>query len=50
MITQHPTDSPEALAAIAEDVPKNVWIHGSITYVYTGEDYVPVVQDSPSEN
>jgi hypothetical protein len=41
MIAQYVTDSPEALAAIAEDVPKNVWIHGSITYVTTGEDYTP---------
>lgn len=41
MIAQYQTDSPEALAAITEDVPKNVWIHGSITFVYTGEDYTP---------
>lgn len=41
MIAQHLTDSPEALAAIAAPEPKNVWIHGSITYVSTGEDYVP---------
>lgn len=44
MITQHTTDSPEALEAIASPEPKNVWIHGSITYVYTGEDYTPPVE------
>lgn len=41
MIAQYPTDSLDALAAIAAPEPKNVWIHGSITYVSTGEDYVP---------
>lgn len=41
MIATFQTDSPEALAAIAVDEPKSVWIHGSITYVYTGDDYVP---------
>lgn len=41
MIAQHITDSPEALAAIAADEPKHVWIHGSITLVYTGEDIPP---------
>jgi len=45
MISQHLTDGPEAIAAIAEDVPKNVWIHGSVTYVYTDDDYVPVVEN-----
>ncbi len=38
MIAQHPTDSPEALAAIASPEPKHVWIHGSVTFIYTGED------------
>lgn len=40
MIAHYQTDSPEALAAIAAPEPKNVWIHGSITYVRTGADYV----------
>lgn len=44
MITEYKTDSSEALAAIAADEPKNVWIHGSITYVYTGSDYTPPEQ------
>lgn len=38
MIAEFHTDSPEALAAIAAAEEKYVWIHGSITYVYTGED------------
>jgi hypothetical protein len=38
MIAQYATDSPEALKAISDPEPKHVWIHGSITYVYTGED------------
>lgn len=46
MITQFQTDSPEALAAIAEPEPKHVWIHGSITYVYTGEDIPPDPEES----
>jgi hypothetical protein len=41
MIAHFITDSKEALTAIAAPEPKNVWIHGSITYVSTGEDYVP---------
>lgn len=41
MIAEYKTDSPEALAAIAAPEPKHVWIHGSITYVYTGKDYEP---------
>lgn len=44
MIAQYVTDSPEALAAIALEEPKNVWIHGSITYIFTGEDYTPPPQ------
>jgi hypothetical protein len=43
MIAQFKTDSPEALAAISGPELKNVWIHGSITYVYTGDDYVAPV-------
>jgi len=43
MIVQYVTDSPEAVAAIAKPEPKNIWIHGSITYVSTGENYVPPV-------
>lgn len=27
--------------------PKHVWIHGSITYVYTGEDIPPEPQEEP---
>jgi hypothetical protein len=41
MIAQHQTDSPEALAAIAAPEPKHVWIHGSITFIYTGQDIPP---------
>lgn len=41
MIAEFKTDSPEALAAIAEDKPKNVWIHGSVTIIKTGDDYEP---------
>lgn len=37
-IEQYGTDSPEALAAISAPEPKHVWIHGSMTYIYTGED------------
>lgn len=44
MIAQFVTDSTEALEAIAAEEPKNIWIHGSITYVYTGEDYTPSVE------
>ena len=43
MITQFHTDSPEALDAIAAPDPKQIWIHGSITYVYTGDDMQPVI-------
>jgi hypothetical protein len=46
MIAHYSTDSPEALAAIASSEPKNVWIHGSITYVSTGADYAPPVAPS----
>lgn len=46
MITQYITDSPKALAAIAAPEPKNIWIHGSIIYVSTGEDYVAPVVDA----
>jgi len=45
MIAQFDTDSPEAIAAAATDEPKTVWIHGSITYVMTGDDHVPVPQE-----
>ncbi len=38
MIYTFKTDSPEALALIDSPEPKHVWIHGSITYIYTGED------------
>ncbi len=38
MIAEFPTDSPDALAAIAAHEPKHVWIHGSVTFIYTGED------------
>lgn len=41
MIAEYKTDSPEALAAMAVDEPKEVWIHGSITYIRTGDDYIP---------
>ncbi len=41
MIAEYLTDSPEALAAIAAPEPKHVWIHGSITFVYTGDDLPP---------
>ncbi len=43
MITQFKTDSPEAKTAISAPAPKNVIISGSITYVYTGDDYVAPV-------
>lgn len=46
MIATYTSGSPEALAAIAEPEPKHVWIHGSITYVYTGED----IPSLPSED
>lgn len=41
MIIEFKTDSPEALEAIESPEPKHVWIHGSVTYVYTGDD-IPV--------
>ena len=47
MIAEYKTDSPEALAAIAAPEPKHVWIHGSITYVYTGQDIPPTPQETP---
>ncbi|CAB4127548.1 hypothetical protein UFOVP92_31 [uncultured Caudovirales phage] len=47
MIAKFVTDSPAALAAIAEPKLKNVWIHGSVTYVYTDKDYVPPVVPVP---
>jgi hypothetical protein len=41
MIIEYVTDSPEALAAIADiSQNKNVIINGSQTFVYTGADYV----------
>lgn len=49
MIAQYETDSAEALAAIETEEPKNIWIHGSITYVYTGEDYQPPVSQEQAE-
>lgn len=49
MITEYVTDSPEALAAIADNTePKAVWIHGSITYVMTGDD-IPQVPVEPAQ-
>lgn len=48
MISTFVTDSPAALAAIAKPEQKNIWIHGSITYVFTDEDYLPPVVDGPS--
>lgn len=41
MIATYESGSPELDAALAAPEPMYVWIHGSITYVYTGED-VPV--------
>ena len=42
MIVEYKTDSPEALAAIADtSQPKNVMINGSITVIFTGADYAP---------
>lgn len=41
MITEYVTASPEAEAAVTAPEPKHVWIHGSTTYVYTGEDIPP---------
>lgn len=49
MIVKYPTDSPEALAAIAAPEPKHVWIHGSITYVYAGEDIPPAPDETPPQ-
>lgn len=46
MILELVTDSQEALAAITTQEPKHVWIHGSITYVYTGADITPEPQGS----
>lgn len=39
MITKYITDSPEAQAAITSSEPKNIWVNGSETWIYTGEDY-----------
>jgi hypothetical protein len=45
MITEYITDSPEALAAIADmSQPKNVMISGSVTQVMTGSDYIAPIQ------
>jgi hypothetical protein len=45
MITEYVTDSPEALATIADmSQPKNVMINGSVTQVMTGSDYVAPIQ------
>jgi hypothetical protein len=45
MITEYVTDSPEALAAIADmSQPKNVMISGSVTQVITGSGYVAPIQ------
>lgn len=46
MTAKYVTDSAEVLAAIDTPEPKNVWVHGSITYVSTGEDYVPPVEQT----
>ena len=46
MIAEFHTDSPEALAAITAPESKHVWIHGSVTFVYTGDD---IPQQSASE-
>lgn len=46
MIVQFRTDSDEALAAISAPEPKHVWIHGSITYIYTSED---IPQEAPAQ-
>lgn len=43
MISEYITDSKEAIAEIALPYEKNVWIHGSITYISTGSDYTPPV-------
>jgi hypothetical protein len=40
MIAQYVTDSAEAVQASGTPEPKSIWIHGSITYVSTGTDYV----------
>lgn len=42
MIAEYKTDSPDAVAAIADkSEPRNVLIHGSITKIMKGKDYVP---------
>lgn len=38
MISQYDTDSSEVLAAISVPEPKHIWVHGSITFIYTEED------------
>lgn len=48
MIREFVTDSQEALVAIAADEPKHVWIHGRITYVYTGADIPPPPDPEPA--
>jgi hypothetical protein len=45
MILKTKTDSPEAIAAISAAGPKHVWIHGVVTFVYTGED----IPDEPEQ-
>ena len=47
MITEYVSGSPEVESAIAAPEPKYVWIHGSTTYVYTGEDIPPEPQPEP---
>lgn len=47
MIATYTSGSPEAEAAIAAPEPKHVRIHGSITYVYTGDDIPPEPQPEP---
>ena len=49
MILQYPTDSKEALAAIASPEPKNIWIHGSVTEIRTGEDCPVSSVEIPAE-
>lgn len=41
MINKYITDSPDALAAMSDPAPKNIWINGSETWIRTGADYVP---------
>lgn len=47
-IVEYVTDSQEALDAMATPEPKNIWIDGMRTVIYTGEDYTPdPVGESP---